>query len=86
MSLLQRLFTRVTYRCTDCEAVQRIPLRRVHFFERFHGLEHGEPVLILCPICHEGLQCPSPYRSHTGNPVTIDPRAPPDNAHVHTSY
>lgn len=80
---LSDLFTKVTFSCTDCGAVQRIPLRRVHFFERFHGLDQGEPVIILCPSCHEGVQCPSPYRTHTGHPVTVDPKNPPNNAYLH---
>ena len=85
MSLFGRLFSKVTYTCTVCEAVQRIPLRRVHFFEQFHGLDHGEPVLIHCPRCREGLQCPSPYHSHTGHTVEVDPQEPPDNAFIHSS-
>lgn len=86
MNLLARLFTKVTYSCTSCAAVQRIPLRRVHFFERFHGLDHGEPVLIHCPNCRQGLQCPSPYRSHNGYPVIVDPHNPPNNAFLHASH
>lgn len=86
MSLLTRWFAKVTYSCTVCHAVQRIPLRRVHIFERFHGLHSGEPVLILCPHCGEGLQCPSSYRSHAGHPVTVDPQDPPDNAFLHAFY
>ena len=31
MNFLARLFSKVTYSCTVCDAVQRIPLRRVHF-------------------------------------------------------
>jgi hypothetical protein len=86
MKLLAQLFTQVTYSCTACDAVQRIPLRRVHFFERFHSLDQGEPVLIHCPNCRDGVQCPSPYRSHTGRSVTVDPHNPPDNAYVHAWY
>jgi hypothetical protein len=86
MTPLARLFAKVTYSCTSCKAVQRIPLRRVHFFERFHRLDHGEPVLINCPNCRKGLQCPSPYRSHSGHPIAVDPKNPPDNAYVHASY
>jgi hypothetical protein len=83
MNLLGWLFTKVTYSCTRCDAVQRIPLRRVHFFERFHDLTKGQPVLITCPQCDVGVQCPSPYRTHTGHLVTVDPTHPPKNAFVH---
>jgi hypothetical protein len=40
--LFRWLFSRVTYTCRHCDARQRIPLRRIHGFERFHHLEHGE--------------------------------------------
>lgn len=60
MNLFRWLFTRVTYTCTFCEVVQTIPLRRVHVFERFYGLTEGQPVLIRCPRCRQGLQCPLP--------------------------
>lgn len=86
MNALRWLFAKVTYACTRCDAVQRIPLRRVHFFERFHDLNEGQPVLIACPHCHHGVQCPSPYRTHTGHQVTVDPRKPPRNAFVHGLY
>lgn len=86
MNLFARLFKKVTYSCTYCDAVQRIPVRRLHFFERFHGLDHGEPVLIHCPKCREGVQCPSPYRSHSGHLIVVDPRNPPDNAYVHAAH
>ena len=80
------LFAKVTYSCTTCEAVQRIPVRRVHVFERFHDLTDGQPVLIQCPTCHEGVQYPSPYRSHTGHLIAIDPRNPPENVFLHALY
>jgi hypothetical protein len=86
MKLFAWLFTKVTYSCTACEAVQRIPLRRVHHFERFHDLTQGQPVLIQCPACPQGLQCPSSYRSHTGHLVAVDPRKPPKNAFIHGLY
>jgi hypothetical protein len=83
MNPFARLFKKVTYSCTQCAAVQRIPVRRLHFFERFHGLDHGEPVLIHCPKCRRGVQCPAPYRSHSGHQIVVDPGNPPDNAYVH---
>lgn len=86
MKLLVWLFARVTYSCTLCDAVQRIPLRRVHAFERFYALDEGQSVLIQCPQCHQGLQCPSPYRSYTGHLITIDPKNPPKNAFIHALY
>jgi hypothetical protein len=86
MNLLSWLFTKVTYRCTSCEAVQTIPVRRIHVFERFHGLTEGQPVLIRCPQCHQGVQCPSPYRSHTGHLISVDPTQPPKNAFLHEWY
>ena len=86
MKLLSRLFTKVTYACTFCEAVQTIPLRRIHVFERFHGLDEGQPVLIRCPRCRQGVQYPSPYRSHTGHFVATDPEDPPKNAFIHELY
>ena len=86
MKLLTWLFTRVTYSCTACSAVQKIPLRRVHNFERFFDLTEGQPVLIQCPTCHEGLQCPSSYRSHTGHVIVIDPSNPPTNVFIHAFY
>jgi hypothetical protein len=86
MKLLRWLFAKVTYACTYCKAVQIIPLRRVHMFERFHGLEEGQPVLIHCPKCRRGVQCPSPYRSHTGHFVVVDPAAPPKSAYIHDLY
>ena len=86
MKLLHWLFAKVTYVCTYCKAVQIIPLRRVHMFERFHGLEEGQPVLIHCPKCRQGVQCPSPYRSHAGHFVVVDPATPPKNAYIHDLY
>jgi hypothetical protein len=86
MKLLTWLFTKVTYTCTICEAVQTIPLRRVHLFERFHGLTEGQSVLIYCPKCRQGMQCPSPYRSHTGQVVVTNPKDPPKNAVIHDLY
>jgi hypothetical protein len=43
-------FSRVTFSCTACDATQRIPLRRVHAFERFYSLTEGQPVLILSSL------------------------------------
>ena len=84
--IFRSLFRNVTYTCHLCRARQRIPLRRVHFFERFHQLVNGEPLLIACPACGEGLQTPSSYRTHTGQLVDISPYAVPDNAVIHSSY
>lgn len=86
MKLLSRWISKVTYRCTFCEAVQTIPVRRIHVFERFHGLDEGQPVLIRCPHCRQGVQYPSPYHSHTGHLVVIDPKDQPQNAFVHELY
>jgi hypothetical protein len=86
MKPLSWLFTKVTYTCTFCGAVQTIPLRRIHVFERFHGLDAGQPVLIHCPKCRQGVQCPSPYRSHKGHVVVTDPQSPPKNAFIHDLY
>lgn len=86
MKLLSWLFSKVTYTCTFCEAVQTIPLRRIHVFERFHGLDKGQPVLIRCPQCRHGVQCPSAYHSHAGHLVAIDPKDQPKNAFVHELY
>jgi hypothetical protein len=86
MKLLSGWFSRVTYKCTFCKAVQTIPLRRIHVFERFHGLDQGQPVLIRCPQCRRGVQCPSSYHSHTGHLVVIDPERQPKNAFVHELY
>ena len=86
MKLLRWMFAKVVYACTLCEAVQTIPVRRIHVFERFHGLEEGQPVLIRCPKCRQGVQCPSPYRSHTGHLVTVDPRDPSKNSFIHDLY
>jgi RNase P subunit RPR2 len=76
MSLLRWLFGKVLFTCGHCGARQRIPLRRVHFFERFHRLTDGEVILIACPSCGEGLQVPTPYRSHAGQHVRFDPARP----------
>lgn len=84
--LFRWLFSRITYTCHHCGARQRIPLRRIHVFERFHHLEHGEALLILCPQCQNGIQTPSDYRSHTGHQVTVDPEDPPENAFIHAHY
>jgi hypothetical protein len=86
MSYAALPFQRVTYTCRHCGATQRIPLRRIHLFERFHGLGGGEAVLIQCPHCGEGPQMPSPYRAHTGQRVEIDPDNPPGNAVIHDQY
>jgi len=80
--MLDSLFSKVTYTCDRCGARQRIPLRRVHRFERFHGLGRGKVVLIGCPTCGQGLQIPTPYRTHTGTEVRFDPDNP-DNAVIH---
>jgi hypothetical protein len=76
-------FRKVTFTCNHCCVVQRIPLRRVHFFERFHELGNGQPVLIRCPQCVDGLQIPNAYTSHTGHSVLVDPRDPPREAFIH---
>jgi RNase P subunit RPR2 len=86
MSYAALPFQRVTYTCRECGAQQRIPLRRIHFFERFHELEGGEVLLIRCPACEEGLQIPSPYRTRRGNKVEVNPEQPPDNAVIHAHY
>ena len=86
MKLLRRLFTKVTYTCTFCEVVQTIPVRRIHVFERFHSLAEGQPVLIRCPKCRQGVQCPSPYHSYTGQLVIVDPKNPPKSAFIHDLY
>lgn len=86
MNLLRWLFAKVTYSCNRCHAAQKIPLRRVHFFERFHDLKPGQAVLIVCPQCDTGVQCPSLYRTYTGHRVTVDPAHPPKNAFVHGLY
>lgn len=86
MSALRTFFTKVTYACHLCGARQRIPLRRIHAFERFHHLEAGEAVLIACPDCPDGIQTPSPYRTHTHHDVSVDPRNPPDDAFIHAFY
>lgn len=78
-------FKKVIYTCQACGAQQRIPLRRIHFFERFHDLRDGQAVLIVCPICGEGLQIPTPYRAHAGHSVAIDPENPLKNAVIHGS-
>ncbi len=79
-------FRKVLFTCTYCGAAQRIPLRRIHFFERFHRLCQGQAVLIRCPQCGLGLQIPGPYRSHTRYEVNIDPKNLPQNAFVHDSF
>jgi RNase P subunit RPR2 len=84
MNLIRWLFKKVVFTCGHCGARQRIPLRRVHFFERFHGLTQGKVLLIACPICSEGLQVPTPYRTHTGHDVHFDPEHP-ENTIIHAS-
>jgi hypothetical protein len=76
-------FNKVIFTCTVCGTRQRIPLRRIHFFERFHSLNEGQAILILCPKCYEGLQTPSPYRTHNGNDIAVDHENPPKSAFVH---
>lgn len=83
---LSTLFRNVIYTCRHCAARQRIPLRRVHFFERFHELDSGQPLLIACPHCGKDVQMPSPYRTHTGHDVIVDPQQPPNNAVIHSHY
>lgn len=79
-------FKRVKFTCSHCGIQQRIPLRRIHFFERFHRLDAGQPVLIRCPQCWQGLQIPGSYRTHTGQVVEIDPQHPPKNAVIHEAF
>jgi hypothetical protein len=86
MSPILSRFRRVTYTCRECGARQWIPLRRIHVFERFHGLSAGEPLLIACPACDTGLQIPSSYRTHTGHDVAVDPAQPPPTAFIHANY
>jgi hypothetical protein len=84
--MLAWLFKKVTFTCTHCDARQRIPLRRIHFFERFHDLHSGEPLLIRCHDCMRGLQTPGPYRTHTGHHVEVDPQLPPKHAFIHEHF
>jgi hypothetical protein len=86
MSLFANFLRSVTYTCRECGARQRIPLRRLHVFERFHELAAGEAVLIACPQCETGLQMPSPYITRTGHHVIVDPEHPPRNAFVLALY
>jgi hypothetical protein len=76
-------FKKVVFTCNHCAAEQRIPLRRVHFFERFHDLRSGQPVLIRCPRCHQGLQIPSDYTNWVGLPIQVDPDTLPTEAFIH---
>ena len=78
-------FKKVIYTCQACGTHQRIPLRRVHFFERFHDLQDGQAVLILCPECGQGLQIPTMYTTHTGHSVNVDLENPTQNAVIHGS-
>ena len=80
--MLRRLFSRVTYTCDHCVRRQGIPLGRIHFFERVHGLTDGQVVLIVCPACAQELQIPTPYPTHTGHHTRFDPHNP-DNAVIH---
>jgi hypothetical protein len=79
MSPILSRFRRVTYTCRECGARQRIPLRRVHVCERFHGLSAGAPMLIACPACDTGLQIPP-------RDVAVVPAQPPPNAFIHANY
>lgn len=79
-------FTRITFTCNHCGTRQKIPLRRIHFFESFNELREGRAVLIACPNCLQGLQIPSTYRTHTGHVVDIDPEDPPKNTIIHAHY
>lgn len=79
-------FRKVTFACTDCGATQHIPLRRIHFFERFHDLCQGQAILIRCPQCGLGLQIPGPYQSYTGQSVTVDPETLPKDAFIHEAF
>jgi len=78
-------FKKVIYTCQACGTQQRIPLRRILFFERFHELHDGRAVLIVCPICGEGIQIPTPYRNRAGKSVAVDPENPLRHAFVHGS-
>ena len=84
MNVFRWLFTKVIFTCTHCGARQRIPLRRIHVFERFHRLTNGEVILIACPTCGEGLQTPTPYPTHTGKDVQFDPDNT-ENAVIHAT-
>ncbi len=79
-------FKRVTYTCSDCGARQRIALRRIHFFERFHEFDPGQALLIQCPTCGQGLQMPTPYTTHRGQSVQVDPKKPPSSAFIHQTW
>jgi len=79
-------FKKVTFTCNHCGTTQRIPLRRVHFFEKFHELRDGQPVLIRCSACSQGLQTPSPYYTHTGHSVEVNPERLARNAVIHSHY
>jgi hypothetical protein len=78
-------FRKVIFTCTVCRTVQRIPVRRVHVFERFHNLD-GRALLIRCSRCRRGLQIPGSYRSYTGRLITINPANPPKDALIHDSF
>jgi hypothetical protein len=79
-------FKRVTYTCLHCGARQRIPLRRIHFFERFHEFDPDQVLLIQCPTCGQGLQMPTPYLTHAGHRVHVDPENPPKTAFIHQTW
>lgn len=79
-------FRKVTFICNHCGTAQRIPLRRIHFFERFQDVRAGQALLIRCPHCRQGLQIPSPYHSHSGQLITINPANLPGDAFIHDTF
>lgn len=76
-------FCKVIFTCNRCAATQRIPLRRIHFFERFHELHDRRVLLIRCPECRIGLQIPAPYRSSSGRLLSPNPESPTKDAFIH---
>ena len=84
--MLAWLLKKVTFTCNRCPGRQRIPVRRLHFFERFNQLDRGQAILIRCPQCGEGLQIPTPYRNHNGQPVQVDAAELPADAFIHEHF
>ena len=68
-------FKHIHCQCTFCGHLWRIPRRRILRFERFFGIQKGQPFVWECHYCHEGVVIPATYKNNHGEIMKIDPKS-----------
>ncbi|OGF66470.1 MAG: hypothetical protein A2Y62_17495 [Candidatus Fischerbacteria bacterium RBG_13_37_8] len=58
---------------TFCGQKWYVPARRIRRFERLLNIKKGEPFILQCHYCHEGVVIHGPYKRIHAELVCIDP-------------